>query len=187
MILQNIYIQKSKQKGFTLIELIVSLGIFGIIMLLVTSTYFVLIAASTDVRTSTGAINNVTFAFDTMADDIRTGTCKSGQCLAGSTFTFTDSTGDDITYSSCTINNNHQICESINGGNPIAMTYAPVSIKKINFNAYKYSYSSVANSLNVAQTFTIISVNGNYILPHSNQPTHFYMETAATPRRIHIQ
>ncbi len=181
------YIQKSKQKGFTLIELIVSLGIFGIIMLLVTSTYFMLIAASTDVRTSTGAINNVTSAFNAMADNIRTGSCKSGQCLAGSTFTFTDSTGNDITYSSCTINSDHQICESINGGASIAMTYTPVLIKKLNFNAYKYSYSSATNSINVKQTFTIINVSGDYILPHSNQPARFYMETAVTPRRIHIQ
>ncbi len=181
------YIQKSKQKGFTLIELIVSLGIFGIIMLLVTSTYFILIAASADVRTSTDAINNVTSAFNIIADDIRTGSCKSGQCLAGSTFTFTDSAGNDTTYSNCTISSNPQICESINGGALIAMTHAPVSIKKINFNAYKYSYSSATNSLDVAQTFTIISVSGNYILPHSNKSTHFYMETAATPRRIHIQ
>ncbi len=173
------------QKGFTLIELIVSLGIFSIVITLVAGTYFSLISASGNVRTSTSAINNVSFALSAMSYDIRSGTCESGQCGSGDSFLFTNSLSLPVTYSLCTVSSiKPQICKSINGGTPYALTHAPVYIKKLSFSSKTYTAGA---SSKASQTLTIIRVGGTYTLPHNTQQRGFHLETVVTPRKIYVQ
>ncbi len=173
------------KKGFTLIELIVSLGIFSIVMTLVASTYFSLISASGNVRTSTSAIDNVSSALNSMVNDIRSGECKLGQCGSGNSFTFTDSGGLIVTYSSCSISTSKpQICKSVNNGVPYALTHSPVYINTIDFKSQTYS-SGV--SPKASQTLTTIRVGGEYMLPRHKKSSSFHLETVVTPRKIYIQ
>ena len=173
------------KKGFTLIELIVSLGIFSIVMTLVAGTYFSLISASGDMRTSTSSINNVTFALNSMSYDIRSGSCALGQCGSGNSFTFTNSSRDIVTYKLCVISpTERQICKSINGGTPYTLTHLPVQIKNITFSSQTYPSSA---SPQASQTLTTINISGKYQLPHNTKMSNFYLETAVTPRKIYIQ
>lgn len=61
-------------KGFTLIELMVSLSIFVIIMLSATSAYLSFIAYNRQAQTTSTVVNSVSFSIDNMARDMRTGT-----------------------------------------------------------------------------------------------------------------
>jgi len=92
-------------KGYTLIELIVAVGLFAIVMLLASSAYITLIGINNQVQGLASGIDNLSFALETMARGIRTGTQYS--CLGGSsdcvinggTFSFVNEKGKTVLYS----------------------------------------------------------------------------------------
>lgn len=177
------YIQN--KKGFTLIELIVSLGIFSIVMTLVAGTYFSLISVSTNMRTSTSAINNVTSVLNTMSDDIRNGTCSSGQCSSGtSQLIFTNASDVTVTYSLCTGKSAGQICKSVGGGASYVLTHSPVNIASLKF--VTQNYTSTTGTVSARQKLIIIRIDGKYKSPHNTGYNHFYLETVVTPHKIYI-
>jgi len=95
-------------RGYTLLEMIVAVGIFSMIMLFVTTAYLKLIALDREVRATTSLVTNLSFAVDSMARSIRTGTlygCNtSGGATGGtngtcSTFSYIDTNlGEKVTY-----------------------------------------------------------------------------------------
>ncbi len=86
-----------KSRGFTLVELIVSVGLFALIMTLVAGAYLIMIGINRQVQASATGINNLSFALEDMTRSIRTGTGYSG--AEGSTFSFTNANGQPVTYS----------------------------------------------------------------------------------------
>lgn len=82
-------------KGYTLIELMVSMGLFAIIMLLASGSYLMMIGLNRQVQGISTGINNLSFALETMTRTIRTGTGYSG---GGSTFSVTDANGRGMVY-----------------------------------------------------------------------------------------
>ncbi len=81
-----------KERGFTLIELMVALGIFAIVMTLVSGGYLLLIAVNREAQASATGVNNLSYALDTMARTIRTGTMYS--CEPQSSYLTTPSVKD---------------------------------------------------------------------------------------------
>lgn len=88
----------SAQKGFTLVEMIVSVGIFAMVMLVATSAYYNLINLDRRARATNEVVNNISFAMEAMTRGIRTGTnyrCNSGTTVGVVTtctcFTYDDS------------------------------------------------------------------------------------------------
>jgi prepilin-type N-terminal cleavage/methylation domain-containing protein len=88
--------EKTRYSGFTLIELMVAVGLFAIIMILAAGAYLIIIGINNRVQSMTAGINNLSFALETMTRDIRTGT---GYSVSGSQFTFTNSQNQSTTYS----------------------------------------------------------------------------------------
>ncbi len=95
-------------RGYTLLEMIVSVGIFSVIMLFVTGAYLTLLSLDREVRATTSLVTNLSFALDSMARSIRTGYnygCNtSGGAPDGNngtcnTFSYTDtSLNQTVTY-----------------------------------------------------------------------------------------
>ncbi len=74
-------------RGFSLVELMVSLSIFSIVMTLSVSTLLVLIDANAKAQALSSAMTNVTFALDSMTRNLRTGSnyyCTSAGSFSGS-------------------------------------------------------------------------------------------------------
>ncbi|MEK7602012.1 MAG: prepilin-type N-terminal cleavage/methylation domain-containing protein [Patescibacteria group bacterium] len=69
-------------RAFTLVEMIVSLGLFSVVMLVATSAYLTLISLDRQAHATNQIVDNLSFAVDTMVRGIRTGT--NFQCLNGS-------------------------------------------------------------------------------------------------------
>lgn len=65
--------RKIKEKGFTLIELMVSLTVFSIVMLISVGTLLTLIDANAKAQALYMATTNLSFALDAITRDIRTG------------------------------------------------------------------------------------------------------------------
>lgn len=127
-------------RGYTLLELIVSVGIFSIVMLAATGAYLTLIKLDRQARAVNDVANNLSFAVDSMARTIRTGTsydCVPGQgganCTTspGASFGFNDSESPSrsIIYSL----SNGQIVATINGGTPVPLTDPRITVSALDF------------------------------------------------------
>ena len=68
------YVHPKTPEGFTLVELIISVGLFALVMLIATGAYFSLIALDRQARATNQVVSNLSFAMDTMTRGIRTGT-----------------------------------------------------------------------------------------------------------------
>lgn len=94
-------------KGFTLLELIVSVGLFSIVVMISSGAYLSLIALDREVRLTNELVTNLSFAVDSMSRGIRTGQyfdCNPSDADGNSTtgqcheFSYLDSNGCRITY-----------------------------------------------------------------------------------------
>lgn len=91
-------------RGYTLIELMVAVGLFALIMTLASGAYLVMIGINRQTQNITAGINDLSFALETMTRNIRLGygyNCKgSGDCPNGeSSLTFNNEYGKLVTYS----------------------------------------------------------------------------------------
>lgn len=92
-------------RGYTLIELIVAMGLFAFVMTLSSGAYLLMIGLNRQAQGIATGIDNLSFAIETMARDIRTGSAyscaSSGDCsFGGNSFTFIPSGGGTaVTYS----------------------------------------------------------------------------------------
>ncbi len=88
-------------KGFTLIELIVSVGLFSVVALIAATAYLHLVDIDRRTRTQSDLVNNMTFVMNSMVSNIRTGSgyhCVTSSETSCTTFGFTDSSGCATTY-----------------------------------------------------------------------------------------
>ena len=95
---------KVRKGGYTLIELIVAIGLFSIVMMLATGAYLVMIAANRQTQGLATGINNLSFVLDSVTTAMRTGSayCEGGTyCtdgVAASNFSFIDQRGQHVRY-----------------------------------------------------------------------------------------
>jgi prepilin-type N-terminal cleavage/methylation domain-containing protein len=76
----------SRQSGFTLIEMIVSLGVFSFVITIAVGALLMLVAASKQLQGEQVVMTNLSFALDSMTREIRTGTyyyCDSQASTGG--------------------------------------------------------------------------------------------------------
>ncbi|KKW46894.1 MAG: hypothetical protein UY97_C0002G0005 [Parcubacteria group bacterium GW2011_GWB1_57_6] len=153
--------------GYTLIELVVAVGLFALIMTLASGAYLVMIGVNQQSQGIATGINNLSFALETMTRAIRTGTnysCGGGDCTGGTNFSVLNASGATMTY-------------LLSGGvitqNGVALTDSSVQISSLKFYA-----SGTAGSDSQQPRVTIV-VSGT--VP-GKAPQQFTVETGATMR-----
>lgn len=165
-------------KGFTLIELVVAVGVFSIIMTLSSGAYLMMINVNRQAQALATGINNLSFALEAMTRDIRTGyqyDCGGlGDCSAGaSSFSFVDNTGVPVSYSL-----SGGTLYRTRGGVATALTDPSVAITTLAFYAYGTAPLSGGNT---EQSRVTIVVAGT--VPAGPGKTQaFNVETGATMR-----
>lgn len=169
-------------RGYTLIELIIAVGLFALVMTLTSGAYFVMIGINRQTQGITAGINDLSFALESMTRSIRTGAnyaCNgSGDCAnGGDSFFFIDSRGDTISYSRDT----SVIQKTVNGGTPISLTdSSAIMITALSF------YVSGTSKTDETQPHVTIIISGT-IDPGKGQPLEpFTVETGATMRGADI-
>jgi prepilin-type N-terminal cleavage/methylation domain-containing protein len=68
-----IFSHKKNNSGFTLIEMIVSLGVFSVVVTIAVGAILVLISTNQKLQAEQSVMTNLAFALDTMTREIRTG------------------------------------------------------------------------------------------------------------------
>lgn len=166
----------TRARGFTLIELIVAVGLFAMAMTLVSGAYLMMIGANRQVQGLASGINNLSFALETMARSIRTGVdyCAPGGCsYGGSTFSFVNEHGQTVTYSL----SGSSIQETI-GSAQYTLTNPSVTISSLKF--YPLGTNPVSKG-DYEQARVTISIAGTVAYGKGKTET-FTIETGATMR-----
>ncbi len=171
-------------RGYTLIELIVSVGLFSLVMTLSAGAYFITISANRQAQGVANGIDTISFVVERVARSIRTGTGYScavvlgaGDCPNGSSsFSFLNAEGQTVAYSL----SSSAIQESVNGGGARVLT--DVSSITITHLQFYLSGSSVADT---TQAHVTIVVGGTTSTGAGKTET-FLIETGATMRGIDI-
>lgn len=169
-----------KNRGFTLIEIIISVGLFATVMLLTSGAYLMMIGINRQAQGIATGINNLSFALETMTRTIRTGTnysCNSGggngggnggDCSGSQTFYVTDSSGDIQKYSV----SNGSITQS-----GVALTDPSVTVSSLAF----YASGTGRPPANYTQSRVTIIVTGE-VSYGPGKTQSFTVETGATMR-----
>jgi prepilin-type N-terminal cleavage/methylation domain-containing protein len=91
------YKNRNRQRGFTLIEIIVSLGIFSVVAVIAVGALVRITSANRQAQAIQGGVNNVSFVLDSMSRELRVASnivCIRGvDLLAGNAGSPCDNTG----------------------------------------------------------------------------------------------
>ena len=93
-----------RSRGFTLVELLVAIGIFAVVVVIVSGSIASVIDANKKAQTITSVVNNLNFTLEAMTRAIKTGenlavaSTGAGGVCADDAVTVEDSTGTPVTY-----------------------------------------------------------------------------------------
>ncbi|MFA6463472.1 MAG: type II secretion system protein [Candidatus Paceibacterota bacterium] len=178
--------------GFTLIEVMVSVGLFAIVVLISMTAILSIIDANKKAQALNDVINNMNFSIESMVRDLRTGynyTCGStvasnpiSGCppTAVSSVTFYSSISNcDITYSwdGKTISKDESTC--VGGGGNQALTSKNITVGKFDLFITNTSAASRQQPL----ILMILKATGKV----GKQSTEFDLQTLISQRRLNIQ
>lgn len=163
----------NRRRGYTLIELIIAVGLFALIMLLASGAYLLMIGLNRQAQATATGINNLSFALEAMTRDIRTGTgydCGGqSSCQVGS-FSFKNENGTSVMY-----NLSGSALQKTVSATPSILTDPSVTVSSLTF------YVNGATKSDNQQPRVTIIVSGTVSSgPGKTQP--FTVETGATMR-----
>lgn len=177
---QTSNVKRPRTRGFTLVEMIVSLGLFTIIMFIATSAFLSVVNADRKARAVRIAVDNLNIALEDMSRRIKTGYsyyCGSvgetldtvNDCPAGSnTLFFTNQDGTRMKYALI--------------GPAIFRDTTQVTSPEVTITGLKYLVSGSGTLLsgNKQQPMVVIVVDGS--LGSGAASTTFKMQTSITQR-----
>lgn len=130
--------KKNAQRGFTLIEMIMSVAVFTVVSLIAAGALLALADANRKAQAFKSVVNNLHFAVESIARNLRTGSgyvsggrsCP-GDGLSGFTdkISFTSQDGEPVSYEL----SGTQIMRRTNGGTAVGMTAPEVIVERFCF------------------------------------------------------
>lgn len=176
-----------KTKGFTLIEIMVAIGLFAIVMMIASGAYLIMINANRNAQAVTTGINNLSFALESMTRTIRTGTnykCSGGyDCSSGTSILVTNADAKGKTKYEMSGTKIMYTTYDINGvvlTPATALTDSTVTVNSLQF--YAKGTQTYQSTSDLDQSHIIIVVKGSVPVGPGRQPEQFTVETSATMR-----
>lgn len=193
----------TKQKGFSLIELLVSMALFTVVLTMGIGALLVLINANAKAQNTQESVSNIQFALDSMAREIRTGFAY--YCSSGS-----ETTGDITTHQDC---NKGTYLSIIEGGKSLTAgaenrriayrfnssegsierkvgsgSWANLTTPTINITAMHFNVANTASKedgSNLLQPNVTIFIAGE-VVGIANTGSEFMMQTTVTKRVLDL-
>ena len=163
------------KRGYTLIELIVAMGLFAIVMVLASGAYLVMISINRQAQSITTGINNLSFALETMTRTIRTGinySCDGDEDCPNGEDNFSVINSNDVAV-------NYMLSGGAIVQNDFALTDPSVTVSSLTF------YAFGTESDDDYQPRVTIIVSGT-ISSGPGKTESFVVETGATMRGTDI-
>lgn len=163
----------TKKTGYTLVELVVAVGLFALIMTLVSGAYIVMINLTERAQGTATGIDNLSFTLETMTRTIRTGSnysCGSGgDCMGGATFSVLRPNGTAVSYA---------LSNGVITQNAVPLTDPSVTVSSLKF----YASGTGKPPSDYRQPYVTIIVSGTVSSGSKGQPQSFTVETSAAMR-----
>lgn len=123
---------KMKNKGFTLIEIMVASSIFIIVMVIAVGAIFSLVNANRKSQALASVVSNLNISLESMVRDIRTG---SNYVVNPTSISFTNQNGDSTTYNLTGTPPNRALHKRVIGSTPLNgdITAPEVNISSLSF------------------------------------------------------
>lgn len=128
--------KKNAHRGFTLIEMIMSVAVFTVVSLIAAGALLALADANRKAQSFKSVVNNLHFAVESIARNLRTGsgytsTGARGGCESGhvNNISFTSQDDESVSYEL----SGTQIMRRTNGGAPVGMTAPEVVVERFCF------------------------------------------------------
>ena len=173
-------------RGYTLVELIVAVGLFALIMTLASGAYLIMISTNQRAQAISTGIDDLSFALEIMTREIRTGTSYNcgggGDCPnGGNSFSFTNENNEPIAYNLGGFAPNQYIQRT---KNTITKSFTGPSV---NISLLMFYVTGTAGTLadDYDQPHVTIVVKGTVSAGHGT-PESFSVEAAATMRETDI-
>lgn len=182
--LKHLFSQKISSKGFTLIEMMVSISVFVLVISLGVDTIVNLTGGSKRVRAQRQAIDSFAFVMDSIARDLRTGArfnCSAASCYTtgSDNIEFTDQDGDPVGIfldsSSGTIQRND---------NGVEYTLTDASVVTIDRMAFHVRDASDNTPNEFIQPMVTIRIAGS--VRYQNEQIPVAVQTTVTQRALDI-
>jgi prepilin-type N-terminal cleavage/methylation domain-containing protein len=162
-------------RGYTLVEMIVAVGLFALIMTLASGAYILMISINRQAQSIATGIDNLSFALETMTRTIRTGTnysCNLGtDCPNGnSNFSVKNQNGVTVSY---TLSNGTIMQNNVPLTDPSSVTVSSLT--------FYVSGAAPVSSSDYTQPHVTIVVSGT-VSSGPGQTRAFSVETGATMR-----
>lgn len=183
----------NKIKGFTLIEIMVSVSIFAVIMLMVSSSIFTVFESNRKSQSLRAVMDNLNLSLESMTRTIRFGKgyhCDiSGSsppyptqdCPSGATsIAVLDSSGNTVSYELST----GVIVRKIGGGAGANITSSDVTIDKLKF--YVTGSTPYSSGSDLAQPKVILIVDGHAGVKTTSS-SYFSLQTTISQRQFDSQ
>ena len=174
---------KHSPRGFTLIEIIVSVGLFSVVMLVATAAYLSIITLDKEGRATNELVANLHFTIESMVRNVRTGVSYScagagnGTC---SQLSFTDALGQPTTY---LLKGDGTLGQCVTGvctpATAVALTDSRITVTGLTFNVRG------VGSGDFIQPQVLMSIRGT--MPSANGRTvNFTIQTTAAQRFLEL-
>lgn len=184
---------RASPKGFTLLELIVSVSLFTVVTLIAMSAYITLIELNRKARATNDLVSNLSFITDSIGRSIRTGTdykCGGGTGIANcpegaSEMSFINADGTRITY----LLARDSVMACVNGETGCTVNNAePLSDPRITVDSLTFYVLGAGTTGSDAafQPRAIIVMKGTILPDPKSEPISFNIQTSATQRLIDI-
>lgn len=182
-------IQLSKcNKGFSLIEIMVTISIFSVILVMSMGSIFTVLDANRKSQTLRAVMDNVNTSMEGMTRTIRFGRnyhCDSSgdlnapaNCSLGAdNMTLRDYDGSQVTY----LLSNNRIARRVNGGTTLFVTSPDVVITALTFRVF--GANAYSNGADLLQPQVIIVVKGYSGIKPTSQSA-FTLETTVSQRQF---
>lgn len=186
-------LSKKTKKGFTLIEIMVSISVFSIVMLVSSGSIFSVFDANRKSQTMRSVMDNLNLSLESMTRTIRFGYryhCDITQggglnttrdCAGGAnSIALLDSNSAQVVYQLCTSGaNTGRIARSADCNAGPFITGTDVTINTLNF--YVLGSDTYSASTNLVQPKVIISITGHAGTKTSSR-TDFRLQTMVSQR-----
>lgn len=187
-------------KGFTLVEMIVAVGLFAVVMIVSVGALLALVGANRKAQALQSVMNNLDVTLDGMARGIRMGTTFDGSLACssnnggpkdctggGSTFSFEPygQTPSDppwiYTYNSAT----KSISKTVNG-TAIGITAPEISIDSMTFYVVGTNRGCTVTPCDTVQPKVVIVVSGTAPVLQTKTRTTFHIQVTAVQRVLDL-
>ncbi|MDB5237435.1 MAG: putative Type pilus pilin [Parcubacteria group bacterium] len=181
-----------RRSGFTLIEMIVSVGLFAMVMLIATGAYLSLISLDRKARATNDLVTNLNFTIDTMERSLRSGSNYQSGGIGGgnsgpegaSGIAFVNDQGQTVTYTYNPYSHSMGQCvgtgSTCSGSSVQQLTDPRVAITNMKF------YVRGVGSGDTLQPWVTFTVTGTLTPDSTSAPITFTIQSTAAQRAIEL-